>query len=391
MFKKRFFIRYFLLTAIFIFAVVIYGGQLLNIQIANGGQYQIANTDDETSTQTFVVSAVRGEIFDRNGVPLVTNRNIYNLAVDGLKLNSATANTDTSYLQIVIDLVNLVNSSGGTVEQDTLPVIDFENPDGTHSYAYSMVVSSSGSNPRDTLNKFLQDNNLSVDESADQLITFLDGKYKIDDYLPPENRDPKLFRKIVGICYDFDRYHVLRGDRRYTLSKDINAQLMTVIKEDSHDYPGAEVDLSYERVYNYPSVMPHLMGTIGLIDAKNVDQYLAKGYSMDATVGKSGIELAFEDYLRGQDGKLVRTYDKDGNVIEEEWKKDANGNEMKPVPGKNVYLTIDIKLQQVAEHSLAKTIDRIHQLAAQGSQPDLNGATANAGAAAVIDPNNGEI
>ena len=113
---------------------------------------------------------------------------------------------------------------------------------------------------------------------------------------------------------------------------------------------------------------------------------------MDAVVGISGAESAFEEYLRGVDGVLEKTYGYDDILISEQWLTDSKGNVREPVAGKNVYLTIDINLQQIAEYSIEKTIDRIHALAyTRRGDPNLNGLDAYAGGAAVTDPQSGQV
>ena len=376
--KKKFFIRYFSLLIIFILAVFWYGGTLLNMQIANAEEYQ--RKIRTTYTETFVVPAVRGEIFDRNGTPLVTNRNIYNIVIDGPKMPKK------DYVGILIGLINEIAFYNGELKEDEFPVMLIESA-GSREAHYSYSMKSENDRPR--LDRFLTKNKLNINTSADELVAFLAAKYNLDEYMPADEngeRDLKLFRTVLGICYDIDRQDVLAGSNVYEISHNISRVLMAAIKENSHNYPGAEVWPSYERIYNIPASAPHILGTIGQITAENKDYYLERGYSLDATVGRSGAEYAFEEYLRGVDGLRERTYDQDGNLLDEKFIKE-------PVAGKDVYLTLDIKLQQVAEYSLEKTIGRIHSLAKTGKygDPETNGADANAGATAVINPNTGEV
>ncbi|MCL1859794.1 MAG: penicillin-binding transpeptidase domain-containing protein [Oscillospiraceae bacterium] len=384
MLKKKFFIRYFLLLVIFVVAFFWYGATLLNMQIARADEYQ--RKIQTTYTKTFVVPAVRGEIFDRNGIPLVTNRNVYNIVIDGTKMPR------NDYVGILIDLIDKINFYNGEIEQDEFPVMlidSYEKSQEAH-YLYSMMTKTE----RDRFDRFLTKNKLNINTSADELVEFLTAKYNLDFYMPLNEdgeRDVKLFRTVLGICYDIDYSDVLAGSNPYKISEDINRTLMAVIMENSHNYPGAEVLLSYERVYNIPTSAPHILGRVGSIQAEKLDWYLERGYSMDAEVGTSGIELAFEEYLRGVDGILERTYDQDNNLLYENWYVDRAGNIREPVAGKDVYLTLDIKLQQVAEYSIEKTIGKIHNLALKTPNPQLNGADANAGATAVINPNTGEV
>ena len=375
--KKKFFLRYFMILAVFITAVLVYGGSLLNLQFARSDEFKL-KTLATTYTRKFVVPAVRGEIFDRNGVPLVTNENIYEIVIDGTKMPRK------EYIGIIIDLVNKIYLYGGETEPDSLPVITIERG-GKIIYSYSMDLATS-SQARYNLDKFLTDNRLNKNISAGELVAFLTAKYKLDEYMPPEERSREMFRKILGICYDFDNSNILAGDYEYTISSDINKEnndLMIAIMENSHNYPGVEVRLAYKREYHFPESAPHIVGRIGKIPYGSEDWYKEMGYSPNDIVGIDGAEQAFEEYLRGINGLLERTYDQDGNLISERYLKE-------PVAGKNVFLTIDIKLQQVAENSIVKTIGKIHDLAKQPKN-NGNGADAYAGAAAVTDPNTGQV
>ena len=384
--KKRFFMRYMLLLTIFIVMIFIYSGVLLNLQFARADEFK--KPIRTTYTRTFLVPAVRGEIFDRNGVPLVTNKNIYNIVIDGTKM------TRKNYIGIIIDLVEKITLFGGTINEDSLPVtaIETETEIKTEteiSYSYSGLTANSQARAR--LDRFLSNNKLNVNTSADELIEFLTNKYNLNEYMPAEKRDRKIFRAVLGICYEFERLDILAGSNTYIFSKDISSVIRAVVMENAHNYPGVEVITSYERVYHFPKSAPHILGRTGRLTEANKDYYLSKGYALDAIVGISGVESAFEEYLRGVDGRLLRTYDQDGNLISEEWYVDSGGNIKEPVPGMNIYLTIDIKLQQVAEYSLEKTIEKIHERAQDYTDPKTNGADANAGAVAAIDPETGEV
>ena len=364
MFKRKYIIRYFILLSAFLIAVFIYAGQLLSMQFANASKYQRRTGD--TYTRRFKVSAVRGEIFDRNGVPLVTNQNIYNLEINGRMF-------PRNYIELLLSLIETIESNGCTIrtKNDSLPVIQTDS-----GYSYSMILSTS-ENVRTGFVRFLERNNLDTNISAAELVTFLTNKYRLEEY----TEDNLL--QVIGVCYDLDRADVAGGNY-YMLSEDINTELIAIVKENSHNYPGIEVTLSYKRIYNIPGAASHILGTVNFIFAEEYEEYVVnKGYPMDAKVGKSGVERAFEDYLRGEDGELERTYDQEGNIISEKYIK-------APIRGKNVYLTIDIKLQQIAERSIETSIEKIH-INAQSRRRPRSGEDAKAGAAAITNPTTGEI
>ena len=379
------FFRNFIITAIFIFVMFIYGGTLLNMQIANADQYQFIPSEI-AKTEKFIIPAVRGEIFDRNGEPLVTNRLIYDLTIDGAKFPRTRA--FLAQTEYVINLVNLIELYGGELAPHTLPVISI---DGGRAYTWSPALSESR-NLRDNFYSFLKSNDIPAYISPGELVNRLSARYNLSELMPPEEREQDLFMTVLGVCYDLDRRRISENQTRYTVSFDISETLATALSENAHNYPGAEIIMGYKRVYHAPDSAPHLIGRIGQIPEGQLEKYTELGYPMNAIVGLNGVEAAFEQYLRGWDGVLYRHYDHDGNIIGEDYINPVTDEDTSPVPGKNVYLTLDIKMQRVAEYSLSKTISRIHGLAQlQQGSPGLEGADAKAGSAAVLNPNNGEI
>ena len=145
----------------------------------------------------------------------------------------------------------------------------------------------------------------------------------------------------------------------------MDIDFISVIKE--RDLSWVKINAAAQRrcVTGYAA---HLLGQVGLITAENWDtgeNYKERGYSMDATVGLSGAEYAFESYLQGTDGVRTVTTDRDGNIVRVEDTTPATA-------GATVALTLDEPLQAAAEDALAECV------------PQLNGG-AGGGAAVVID------
>ena len=118
------------------------------------------------------------------------------------------------------------------------------------------------------------------------------------------------------------------------------------------------VESSSVREY-YTQYAAHILGFVGAMDAKDWETYKkVDGYNMDAVIGQSGLEEAFEEYLHGVDGTRVDITTTDGTIISQDYRE---GQE--PKAGSNVELTIDINVQMVAEDALA---DLIAQMIAEG-------------------------
>ena len=87
------------------------------------------------------------------------------------------------------------------------------------------------------------------------------------------------------------------------------------------------------------------MGTVGSLYKEDLENPLYADYPMNATVGKEGVELAFEQYLHGTDGTRIVSTNSEGKVTGVFYEKE-------PQPGNTVELTIDLDLQKVVEEAL---------------------------------------
>jgi penicillin-binding protein 2 len=107
----------------------------------------------------------------------------------------------------------------------------------------------------------------------------------------------------------------------------------------------------------------HVLGYLGGMSKDQWEQYKLEGYSMDALVGQTGFELAFEEHLHGIDGTRVDIVNKDGAIINQYYakEKDEYGEIKikKPRAGNNVETTLDITIQQVAEEALEDVMLRV--------------------------------
>ena len=126
--------------------------------------------------------------------------------------------------------------------------------------------------------------------------------------------------------------------------------------------------------------MAHTIGYVSKINSTEYEKRKDEGYNVNSIVGKAGIEQSFEKYLKGKDGILKEETDTLGNVS-------SQTETTKAKSGSNVTLTIDYRLQKVAEESLYNTIIGLQN----GSLVGKSFADANAGAAVVLDVESGEI
>ena len=112
----------------------------------------------------------------------------------------------------------------------------------------------------------------------------------------------------------------------------------TELKEQLLQIPGIMINDTEGRVYTLGEEAGHLIGYVQPINAEELEEYADKGYSSTSLIGKSGLELAYEDRLRATDGVRIYIEDSDGNTVTELAKQEQKD-------GEDIQLTIDSDIQ----------------------------------------------
>ena len=352
--KQGFSARYIAITAVFLLVCLFYLIKILDIQ--SDGK---AGSFDDTGrvTRTYSVAGVRGEIYDRNGVLLVGNDIKYDVVFEYGAIPDTTPELNRS----ILDTLAAIEHTGALDSlSDDLYALEGSYPQLEFTAAAKDITSEE----HKYLTRILDANKLDVDKAtANDLIKKLCTKYRINETLyTPEEIDA-----LLRVRYEMERVQ-FGYYNPYTLAKDVPTALVSYIEESA--IKGVNFKISSERVYHYPGYASHILGRVGQIQESDLEYYTELGYSMDAIVGNSGCEQAFERYLHSQDGILKVVYDKDGSVIEKSY-------EVTPVSGNDVWLTIDIELQIAAENAMARTVGMLN--------------SANAAASVAIDPKSGAL
>ncbi|MBP5293616.1 MAG: hypothetical protein J6023_05770 [Clostridia bacterium] len=318
---------------------VVYVGILLNLTVISRGNFVPITASDGSVTYEIPVHAQRGGIYDRNGVPIVTNENQYNLVFyyDQFMHDSYKGNET---LLATFQAMNDYDLNSKRVK-DYFPI----------EGVYPDVHFTEESQDRETtayarLNKYLTLMDLSKDSTAKEIVSFVMRRFSIST----EKYSSEEVMQLVRVRYDMEATQ-FSSIQPYTLAQDIGSEAKAKISEQG--VYGLWIESSAVRLYHYPGYASHILGRIGAIYAEEWPEYRAKGYAMSDQVGISGCELAFEDLLHAQDGVMQIKEDKDGNRLSETITK-------APVAGSDIYLTIDISLQIEAENALAGNINAIH-------------------------------
>ena len=177
------------------------------------------------------------------------------------------------------------------------------------------------------------------------------------------------------------------ADDRYSLFKPVPVAVnvpkdkLIYVREHQSEFPGIEGLQITERVYPNGTLAAHVLGTVGEINDKELGPRKATGYKAGDTIGKSGIELTYEDDLRGEPEISKLEVDSLGRV-----QRSLGGQPA--VQGDDVRLSIDIDIQRAAEESLEQGI-----VLARKSTDFLTGKSfiAPGGTAVVTDPRDGSV
>ena len=348
-----------ILLGLFAFIMVLYAMRLFNLQIISTD----GNTDNTTYyTTVTTVRAARGDILDRNGKVLVGNRASYDLVFNHFVIKSADNRNE--YLYTLLKKCEEL----GVEHQDHLPV--------TTTRPFEYTLSDYSTAWQGYYQNYMSDRSWDPDVTAPLLIEKMRTLYAI-----PEEWTEEEARAVIGLRYEFD----LRGVTNlpsYVFISDVDSENLAAILE--LNTPGLMVESSTVREY-HTTYGAHILGYMGAMTENEWLEYKKLGYSMDADVGKSGFEEAFETYLHGIDGQRLDKVTKEGTIVSQQY---LEGKE--PVAGNNVETTIDIDLQKVAEDALSQRMKEL-------TDPNINtggegeGIDAQGAAVVVMKVKTGEI
>ncbi len=304
--------------------IALCAGTLYKLQIIEGADYYEESQNSLTSYPS--VTAARGNILDRYGRVLVSNRECYNLKISDTRLFSDEVEDPNA---VILQMINLVEAAGETYTDD-LP-ITLEPP-----FEYTNMTDIQ----RTLLDAYLKAKGLDEDTTAVELMSYFRTRYEIaNSYTAEEMRKIASVRYAVNVRYEINtNSYIFVEDASIDLISDLMGVVGNVV----------EVETSYVREYN-TQYAAHILGYVQAMSEEDMAKYRPEdensGYDYDTKVGRDGVEAAFEDWLHGTNGEARVTRTANGTVTSTVYLED-------PVPGNHVYLTIDIQLQEQAERIL---------------------------------------
>lgn len=304
--------------------IALCAGTLYKLQIIEGAAYYEESQNSLTSYPS--VTAARGNILDRYGRVLVSNRECYNLKISDTRLFSDEVEDPNA---VILQMINLVEAAGETYTDD-LP-ITLEPP-----FEYTNMTDIQ----RTLLDAYLKAKGLDEDTTAVELMSYFRTRYEIaNSYTAEEMRKIASVRYAVNVRYEINtNSYIFVEDASIDLISDLMGVVGNVV----------EVETSYVREYN-TQYAAHILGYVQAMSEEDMAKYRPEdensGYDYDTKVGRDGVEAAFEDWLHGTNGEARVKRTANGTVTSTVYLED-------PVPGNHVYLTIDIQLQEQVERIL---------------------------------------
>ena len=393
--------RFRVMAAMALAVLAIYLVVLFNTQVVHHEEYLAKSI--QTITRMENVEASRGIITDRSGRTLVTNQSTYSLTFDASLLKPGENQNDA-----ILRLVTLCRDQGVAWE-DNLPL----SLDGAAHFTVDTLTDTQKSRffsylrdlkpTRELLAAYVrqhpellkppkegetaldpatakdtellkQTNNAALTNSLllnagvtpAKLFDWMREDMKLsDDY---SDSDARL---ILGVRYELKLRKLGANNNAYVLAQNVDVAFCSLISDGQ--FQGAKIIRSSARQYA-TTYAAHILGTVGRIP-DYTDEWKDRGYLMDDTIGLSGAEAAFEDYLRGTDGKRMISVNSDGKITGEYYS-------VEPRSGYTVELTVDLKLQQAVEDTLASAVESLNA---------KDGLDSRGAAAAVVKVGTGEI
>ncbi|MGC9467279.1 MAG: penicillin-binding protein 2 [Anaerolineae bacterium] len=287
--------------------------RLWQLQFLEGGSWRARA--EQQQTRLITVSPPRGVIYDRNGEILVRNVPAYNVTVTPGELPE----DEGRRREVLMRLAQLLEDA------------EYSTSEGLDRPEYRTEINAVGR-----------------------------------VYFPPFGKVPE-----PGLVEMVEEVEHLVPFAPIVVSENVDRDLALLIaQEGSATMPGVGIEVISRRRYTYGELLSQVLGFLGPIPAERVEEYEQKGYNPSVDrIGYAGVEAQLEESMRGIPGR--RLVEKD--VLDQEL---GVLSETAPIPGDNVYLTIDTQLQDIAEEALRQGLAEV------GS---------SRGAVVLLDPRDGQV
>ncbi len=341
--KSIFKSRLIVLIAVFSVLSLILVQRLFVLQIVNGKDYLENYTLSIRKTK--VINGTRGNIYDRDGEILATNRLAYSVQIEDNGSYDDREQKNALINETINTVIDIIEANGDSVVNDFGIVLDdkdnyqFLYAEGTRRYRFLADVY--GYKTIDELKEHHLEHS-----SPQEVMDFLCANKRKSDYgfgIAQDNYTKDRVLKLTIVRYGMH----LNSFQKYiatTIASDVSDKTVAAIKENMYDLQGVSIGEESLREYPDSKYFASILGYTGKISQEEYDalsEKQKKTYSLTDIVGKSGIEQVMDAYLQGEKGEEIVYVNNVGKVIETE-------NATEPKAGNDVYLTIDKDMQITA-------------------------------------------
>jgi len=321
--------RLFLLAVAFclIFAGLV--AALFDVQIVRG---HIPVRQETTFERLVPINAPRGEIFDAHGRPLAVNYAVFTVMLD-----PSVEQFDADYsFRFFIDLMHhhgeeISVNSEFIITQDTPRIFTNASPNVQRRWMTDLGIDEEA---------------IEAGLDADEAYDILRELFNIPQDMNDDDAHTLLVMRTAHYLQRFFLRHI-------PLAMDIDFTTVAAIEEHNLRMPGFYVAFDYLRYYPMGKYMTNIIGYITLISDSDFAANEHFGYNPTDLFGTAGVERAFEHQLRGERGHTQV-------LVDSSFRRVGVLEEVPPVPGDDIHLTIDSILQRniyyILEDSLADTL-----------------------------------
>ena len=331
--------------------------RLFQLQIVKGQEYE--NNFILQTKREIVLSGARGNIYDRNGKPLATNKLANSVTFEDQETYNSDRERQLNLNSKIYQMIRIIKSKGDSIETSLKIIID---PNGNFQFSVDDFW----------LQRFKADvyGKANIDDmeakernsTADEIVSYLSDKFCVfaqgeKKYTDKEKKDyglPQQFEKsdlldILNIRYALS----LQAYQKYlsvTVAKDVSDETVAAIMENQYDISGVDIKQDTIRVYEGGEACSSILGYTGTISSEELKERDDSKLTINSIVGKSGMEQYLDQVLQGRDGKKEVYVDNTGRTTQD------LGVIQQPRAGKDVYLSIDVELQKKTYEALERKI-----------------------------------
>lgn len=273
---------------------------------------------------------------------LTRNENIYE-GIDAVNINIEIQEVTNNSNETAIKYKESMDTSAGKIEFTNTATLVKEDKEYKIDWSSAMIFPELRDTDKVRVSTIESERGEILDRNGNKLAE--NGTVSSIGIVPGklgENRDEAISQisELTGVSVDYINSQLSLSwvtDDTFVPIKTV-AQSETDLKNQLLTISGVQINSENARVYSLGEEAAHLIGYVQEINAEELEEYADKNYTSTSIIGKSGLEQAYEDTLRGIDGVEIYIQDEDGNKLKTLAKQDKQD-------GKDVQLTIDSNLQ----------------------------------------------